>query len=94
MGAAFTVTRAVVSVGAGLVSLLALMTGGCNDNDTPSIERCSSFLGNSTWEWSGAGRLVPVLTGILVGCVVWILLGLACKVWVEASRRLESTGDV
>lgn len=86
--------RIVVTVVLGLVAIGATLTDGCNDNDGPSWERCTSPLGNATFEWRGGTEWIPSVIGVIVGVIVWLLLGLGHRFWTAAQARLEATGDI
>ena len=69
------ILRAMLSVGAGAVTLLSTMVAGCNDEGgVPSWERCQTWLGNPTVDWPGAPLLALALA-LGVGYLVWRLLG-------------------
>lgn len=65
---------------------------GCSDNDDPSWECRTSPLGNATLEWRGVTAWIPYLIGVVAGCVMCALLGLAQRMWVNAKARLDATG--
>ena len=94
VAAVWTMVRYVITVTVGVVAIGATLTDGCNDNDGPSWERCTSPLGNATVEWRGGSAWVPYAIGVVAGCVVWALLGLGKRLWVEAQARIEATGDI
>ena len=69
------ILRPVLSVAAGMVTLLSTMVAGCNDvGGVPSWERCHTWLGNPTVDWPGAPLLTLAL-GLGVGYLVWWLFG-------------------
>jgi hypothetical protein len=94
VAAVWTTVRLAITVIVGVVVIGATLTDGCNDNDGPSWERCTSPLGNATLEWRGHTAWIPYLIGVVVGCVTWFLLEFARRLWVEAQARLEATGDI
>lgn len=94
MAALWTAVRILVTVTAGLVAIGATLTDGCNTNDGPSWERCTSPLGNATVEWGDGVGWVPYLIGVVVGVIVWLLMGLGQRLWMTAQARLEATGDI
>ena len=69
------ILRAMLSVGAGAVTLLSTMVAGCDDEGgVPSWERCQTWLGNPTVDWPGA-PLFALALSLGVGYLVWRLLG-------------------
>ncbi len=94
MGTVWTPVRVLITVTVGVVAIGATLTDGCNANEGPSWERCTSPLGNATLEWRGGTAWIPYLIGIVVGCITWVLLGVARRFWVDAQARLEATGDI
>ena len=73
-----TASRVLISVLAGLITLLGTFTMGCDDQGgLSSWERCRSWLGNRMIEWPGGdwSPLWALGLGIIVGVVVWRLLG-------------------
>lgn len=78
MRAINTSIRVVLSVFAGIATLLGTMTMGCDDEGgVSSWERCRSWLGNPILEWPGGdwSPIFPLLLGITVGAVAWWWLG-------------------
>ena len=74
-GLLLAVLRSVLSVTAGVVTLLSTMVAGCNDEGgVPSWERCHAWLGNPTVDWPGAPLIVLALS-LGVGYLVWWLFG-------------------
>ena len=74
-GLLLAVLRAMLSVAAGVVTLLSTMVAGCNDvGGVPSWERCHTWLGNPTVDWPGAPLLALALS-LGVGYFVWWLVG-------------------
>ena len=69
------ILRAMLSVAAGVVTLLSTMVAGCNDlGGVPSWERCHTWLGNPAVDWPGAPLLALALA-LGVGYLVWWLFG-------------------
>lgn len=61
----------MVSVAAGVVTLLSTVVAGCNDvGGVPSWERRQSWLGNPTVDWPGA-PLIALALALGVGYLVW-----------------------
>ena len=83
MRALKTGPRLLLTVIAGVMTLLGSMTAMCDDEGgVSSWERCNSWLGNPVLEWPG-GNLSPIfpfLLGIGVGFLVWRLLGKSGRV--------------
>ena len=74
-GLLLAILRAMLSVAAGVVTLLSTMVAGCNDlGGVPSWERCHTWLGNPTVDWPGAPLLALALA-LGVGYLVWWLFG-------------------
>ena len=74
-GLLLAVLRPMLSVTAGVVTLLSTMVAGCNDEGgVPSWERCQTWLGNPTVDWPGAPLLALALS-LGVGYLVWRLVG-------------------
>ena len=74
-GLLLAILRAMLSVAAGVVTLLSTMVAGCNDvGGVPSWERCHTWLGNPTVDWPGAPLLALALS-LGVGYIVWWLVG-------------------
>lgn len=75
VGLLFAVLRPMLSVAAGVVTLLSTMVAGCNDVDgVPSWERCHTWLSTPTVDWPGA-PLFSLALGLGVAYLVWRLLG-------------------
>ncbi|MCY4621632.1 MAG: hypothetical protein OXD34_07355 [bacterium] len=74
-GILLAILRPMLSVAAGVVTLLSTMVAGCNDVDgVPSWERCHTWLGNPTVDWPGA-PLFALALALGVGYLVWWLFG-------------------
>lgn len=74
-GLLLAVLRSVLSVAAGVVTLLSTMVAGCTEvGGVPSWERCHTWLGNPTVDWPGAPLLALALS-LGVGYLVWWLFG-------------------
>ena len=70
-----SVLRPMLSVAAGVVTLLSTAVAGCDDEGgVPSWERCDTWLGNPTVDWPGAPLFVLALS-LGVGYLVWRLFG-------------------
>lgn len=70
-----SILRPMLSVAAGVVTLLGTAAAGCDDEGgVPSWERCDTWLGNPTVDWPGAPLLALALS-LGVGYLVWRLLG-------------------
>ena len=80
---------AALALAAGVVVVLATMTDGCDEQST-----CWSVLGNRTADWPGGPLFVPVLLGVAAFGATWTLAWFAGRLWREARRRLDQTGDV
>lgn len=83
------VLRSVLSVAAGVVTLLSTMVAGCDDvGGVPSWERCHTWLGNPTVDWAGAPSLALALGA---GYLVWWLFGRVFRtVWMGSDLARES----
>lgn len=67
--------RPMLSVTAGVVTLLSTVVAGCNDvGGVPSWERCHTWLGNPTVDWPGA-PLFALALALGVGYLIWWLFG-------------------
>ncbi len=76
-----SVLRSMLSVAAGVVTLLSTVVAGCDDpGGAPSWERCDTWLGNPTVDWPGTPLLALALS-LGVGYLVWRLFG-----WVFPNR--------
>ena len=76
-----SVLRSILSVAAGVLTLLSTVVAGCDDpGDVPSWERCDTWLGNPTVDWPGA-PLFALALSLGVGYLVWRLFG-----WVFPNR--------
>ena len=74
-GFLLAILRPMLSVTAGVVTLLSTVVAGCNDVDgVPSWERCHTWLGNPTVDWPGA-PLFALALSLGVGYLVWWLFG-------------------
>ena len=74
-GLLLAILRPMLSVAAGVVTLLSTVVAGCNDVDgVPSWERCQTWLGNPTVDWPGA-PLFALALALGVGYLVWWLFG-------------------
>ncbi len=97
MGFVLATTRWFVTFGAMLLAGLATATDACDDDQAPELERCTSFLGNPTYEWS---LLRPGLVAVAVGVLVYGLLTLLARFWraqraaLDADDREPATTDV
>ena len=70
-GLLLAILRPMVSVAAGVVTLLSTVVAGCNDvGGVPSWERCQTWLGNPTVDWRGA-PLIALALALGVGYLVW-----------------------
>lgn len=85
-GLLLTVLRPMLSVAAGVVTLLSTMVAGCNDvGGVPSWERCHTWLGTPTVDWPGVPLLALALS-LGVGYLVWWLFGSLFPDPVESDR--------
>ena len=74
-GLLLAILRPMLSVAAGVVTLLSTVVAGCNDVDgVPSWERCQTWLGNPIVDWPGA-PLFALALALGVGYLVWWLFG-------------------
>ncbi|MCE2529590.1 MAG: hypothetical protein J4G11_06940 [Acidimicrobiia bacterium] len=74
-GILLAILRPMLSVAAGVVTLLSTMVAGCNDvGGVPSWKRCHTWLGNPTVDWPGA-PLFALALALGVGYLVWSLFG-------------------
>ncbi len=74
-GLLLAVLRPMLSVAAGVVTLLSTMVAGCNDvGGVPSWERCHTWLDTPTVDWPGAPLLALALS-LGAGYLVWWLFG-------------------
>ena len=74
-GLLLAILRPMLSVAAGVVTLLSTVVAGCNDVDgVPSWERCQTWLDNPTVDWPGA-PLFALALALGVGYLVWWLFG-------------------
>lgn len=72
-----SILRSMLSVAAGVVTLLSTVGAGCDDPEgVMSWERCHTWLGNPTVDWPGA-PLFALALSMGVGYLVWRLLGRA-----------------
>ena len=76
----------MLSVAAGVVTLLSTMVAGCIDvGGVPSWERCRTWLDTPTVDWPGAPLLALALS-LGVGYLVWWLFGRPFPDRVESDR--------
>lgn len=72
-----SILRSMLSVAAGVVTLLSTVVAGCDDPEgVASWERCHTWLGNPTVDWPGA-PLFALALSMGVGYLAWRLLGRA-----------------
>ena len=70
-----SILRPMLSVAAGVATLLSTAAAGCNDEGgVPSWERCYTWLGNPTVDWPGA-PLFALALGLGASYLVWWLVG-------------------
>ena len=78
MAALLRVVRWGVTLAAALLVGLGTATDGCDDDEAPALERCTSFLGNATYDWS---LLPPAVLAIVVGVAVYAATGRLGRFW-------------
>jgi hypothetical protein len=87
VGFVWATGRWFVTFGAMLLTGLAIATNGCDEDQAPELERCTSFLGNPTYDWS---FMAPALIAIGVGAVVYGLLSLLGRFWRAQQAALDA----
>lgn len=89
MGFVLRTARWFVTFVATALVFLATARDACDDDLAPDLERCSSILGNPTYEWS---FLPPAVIAIAAGCAVYGLLSLLGRFWRTQRAALDSAG--